>query len=400
MKDFYALDLKLVHLNTKTNYGTRTTQTTATYRFSGSVVLKTNGLLDVASIPSESELELKTLQAFSSYNGDITDGINDATHDSFRSWVISKVGSNSFDQGNGSDEVETVVEVSTGNGAMTITVAASIVAILSTLTAFGLIYNQTRARKSEITMPTPRNKLQQEEHISKNRKFRSPFLNVTPPDGRRKYFSKLDDESVNSKNYGQPLNPEQSMVDSSFDESYAESLQAPSMSASKLGGQSMDLESLAGMSALDNVRLNSVLQIDEDGQDAKSIASNDTGSFRKIWYGRKHKITKERSIKKLSPPSKDSPAKFSPLITSELKGTPDSKESKDHTNLLDDQSNKGEYYGESEDSVLFYNILSRRSTVSDSSEDINFNELYNGDGVASSSGTSSVQLSEYDVVSR
>ena len=111
----------------------------------------------------------------------------------------------------------------------------------------------------------------------------------------------------------------------SFDESsYAESLQAPSMAESRIRGQSIDLESLAGMSALDNVRLSSVFQFD---QDDKSIVSTDTGMFSKIWNGNKRKIVKESSIRKISPSAKDTP------IKSPIKNSPPSTRSKGRTPL-------------------------------------------------------------------
>lgn len=422
LKGFYALDLRLKYLETAEDYAFKTI--TSTYWFSGSVILETlgNGLIDATVIPSEQKLQQQTLQAFSNYQGDVSTNISEATDASFKSWVISKVNENEIDASK-SGSVTTVT--SGNNSTMTITMTASIVAIISTLTAFGLIYYQTsqaRMKNDELVeIPTPDKQPGSQEMVMTARKIRSPFLTVTPGDGTRKYFSKLDDESVTSsrQQIGKDLNPNQSLVDSSFEESsYAGSLQAPSIAGSKLGGQSVDQESLAGMSALDNVRLNKVLQLDDDDVDSdKSVATNDTGVFRRIWYGNKQKFKKEGSIKKLSPSSKDTPTKSSPKKASPTKSVKSSpktakskspsfdeneplKEDVDDASLLGDQSNKGEYYGLNEDCNLFYNMLGDRSdVVSESSDDINFNDMYNGDGVASSS-CNSVQYSDTDTMSR
>ncbi len=420
LKGFYALDLRLKYLDTAEDYAFKTS--TENFWFSGSVILETlgNGVIDATVIPSEQTLQQQTLQAFSNYQGDVSTNISKATDASFKSWVISKVNENEIDLSK-SGSVTTVT--SGNNSTMTITMTASIVAIISTLTAFGLIYYQTRMKNEElVVVPTPEKQPGSQEMVTTGRKIRSPFLTVTPGDGTRKYFSKLDDESVTSsrQQIGKNLNPNQSLVDSSFEESsYAGSLQAPSIAGSKLGGQSVDQESLAGMSALDNVRLNKVLQLDDDDVDSeKSVATNDTGIFRRIWYGNKQKFKKEGSIKKLSPSSKDTPTKSSPKKASPAKSIKSSprtakskspsfdeeneplKEDVDEASLLGDQSNKGEYYSLNEDSNLFYNMLGDRSdVVSESSDDINFNDMYNGDGVASSS-CNSVQYSETDTMSR
>jgi hypothetical protein len=394
---FDALLLQLEYLEADTVIGSSVTQTTVKYWFSGSVILKTkaNGRIDARDIPSEGDLQSETLQAFSSLDATIKDLIAGATHSSYKSWVISKVDDIDIDTAAN----DNVTNVNAATGTMTITIAASVVALFSTLTAFGLIFKQSKAnRSSEVQhLDTPTKKAGgPEEAISKARKFRSPFMSSSPPESGRKYFSKLDDESVQSKKIGKDIDPSQSMVDSSFDElSYASSLLAPSMSGSKLGGRSVDVESLAGMSALDNVRLNAVLQIEEDSVQDESITSNDTGSFRRIWYGSStRKLKKEGSIKKLSPPSNDSPTKsspkksspqssvpISPLVSSSLKPE---KEDFDDESLLGNQSNKGEYYGQNDDSNLFYNMLGDRSVASASSDDINFNDMYNGGSMVSS----------------
>ena len=404
-EDFYALNLRLIYLATTVDDVLQTT--TVSYWFSGSIILETkgNGLIDASAIPSESDLQRQTLQAFSNYEGS---GLSDATHGSFKSWVISKVGDSDFDS-NFSENTDIKEVTGGGIGTIPITVTASIVAIISTATAFFLIYKHNRVNKSaneELEPNTPQKQSSKDDFNVTGRKFRSPFLNVTPTDGPRKYFSKLDDESVNSKNFGSMLNPEQSLVDSSFDESsFGGSLMAPSIATSKLGEQSVEQsvdETLAGMSALDDVRLNNVLQIEDDGDSIKSIASNSTGAFRRIWYGNKQKQKRERNVKKLSPSSKDTPIKSSPSKPVKSKQSEDVRALKsdvDDASLLGDQSIKGEYYTANEDSNLFYNMLGDRSVVSETSEDFNFNEMYNGDGVASSSCTSE-QCSDLDGMSR
>lgn len=404
LDDFFALDLRLSYDQTNRQYGSRSTQITVSYIFKGSVVLESivHGLMDATEIPSESELQRKTLQAFSSVNGNIPSIVSDENPYTFRSWVVSRVKEST--SGLNSE----IKKSSGGTGPLVVTIVSSLVAIISTLTALGLIYKQTQNRGLEIANDSPQKQTGNEETISKARKFRSPFLNVTPPEGTRKYFSKLDDESVNSKAHVKAFNIEPSVMDSSFEESsYNGSLLAPSLASSKFAGQSLDVESLAGMSALDNVRLDSVLQL-EDVQDNASVTSSDTGIFRKIWYGKRKPLT-GGSIRKLTPPKKDTPTKQSPSKSSPGKAkqkTPkkdkpsdEKEEDIDDTSLLGDQSNKSEYYGQNEDSNLCYNMLGEQSVVSESSEDIDFNHLYNGDGVASSCGYSD-NNSELEIMSR
>jgi len=422
---FHSIDLELKYLGESSSKTSTKTISKALYSFTGEIVLLTNSVIDASKIPSESKLVVETLTSFSGYKGSIPESIDEATHDSFTSWTVTNVDNSGFEVNDKNDNVEEVKKLA-GNGTLSVTVASSVVAILSTLTAFGLIYKQKRTRSNEtINNETPRKKESLDDNILKSIKFRSPFMTSTPPDGTRKYFSKLDDESVNSSKFGKMINPNQSLVNSSFDESsYAASLEAPSLTGlssvnqqSKVGGQSVDLESLADMSALDKVRLGNVLQIEDGGPDEQSMTSNDTrvdrakNAFSKIWYGGRHKIVKESSVGKLTPPTKDTPTKRSPetskvKIASAEKSCDSDEEEVDDASLLGDQSNKGEYYGQNdEDSNLFYNMLGDRSVQSEESEsvDINFNEMYNADGVASSSGYSennSVASYDYDAISR
>ncbi len=447
---FDAVDLTMQYEKTSVNKVMGATRTTVTYSFSGFVILNTSswdGDIDASQIPNKEDLVEITLDAFSTLSNDISSfvesdeiNMNDAAHTSLQEWTVRQVGESPATSGSQNNNNST--EVVGTAGSLTITVAASFIAILSTVTAFGLLYRQTRARANEAQIDTPKKNSDAADEAmiikSSTRKFRSPFMNVTPPDGTRKYFSKLDDDSVysTSKKYGKMINPNQSLVDSSFDESScADSLQAPSMVGSKIAGQS-DVESLAGMSALDHVRLNSVLQIEEEeAHDDRSLMSNDSNMFSRIWYGNKRnriaKLGREsgasksgsrngNNIRKLSPPSKDTPTKKSPnknsLRKSPTKTTPtkksptksspyasisksllaeDKKTGIDDASLLGDQSTKSEYYGQNmEGETLFYNMLGggpNRSIESDededgddSSEDINFTEMYNGDGMGSS----------------
>ena len=409
VEDFFALDLRLSYDQTNRQHGSRSTQITISFTFEGAVILETivHGSMDATEIPSESDLQRETLQAFSSVNGNIPSIVSDDNNYTFRSWVVSRVKQST----DGLTYEDSTVQKGSGEtGPLVITIASSLVAIISTLTALGLIYKQTQNGGSDIGNDSPQKQTKNEETISKARKFRSPFLNVTPPEGTRKYFSKLDDESVNSKAYVKALNIEPSVVDSSFEESsYNGSLLAPSLASSKLAGQSLDVESLAGMSALDNVRLNSVLQLEEDAEDNTSITSSDTSIFRKIWYGKRKPLTAGGSMRKLTPPKKDTPSKQSPSNSSPGKvkqKTPKNEKpisekdgDIDDTSLLGDQSNKSEYYEQNEDSNLRYNMFGGKSVVSESSEDLDFIHLYKGDGVASSSGYSD-NNSELESMSR
>ncbi len=409
VKDFYVLYFELKP-EKKT---TRQAQSIVSFGFSGHIILKkaVYSHTDVVDIPSDSELKKYTLKSFSSIKEQIPSKIKDATHSTFKSWLVSTVTPTS-----GLAAEDPIVNIGDPTGTPVVAIMLSAIAIISTLTAFGLIYRQSQNRANDTMNESPTKQNSPEEIVSKARKFRSPFMNVTPPEGTRKYFSRLDDDSISSsKAYSSVLNPKQSIVDSSFEESsYNDgSLQAPSLASSKFVGQSMDVESLAGMSALDNVRLNSVLQLEEEDVDNRSISSNDTGIFRKIWYSSKRRtVSKEGSIRKLTPPKKDTPTKQSPSSISPGKSTKaiktpkydskidDEKEAVDDTSLLGDQSSKSEYYGQNENENLFYNTLGQCSMVSDSSEDIDFNKMYNGgDGIASSSGCSD-NASDLEVMSR
>ena len=402
---FYSLELEL---GSKTETVAEAF-TTSTYPFTGSCIFTTD---DPDMIPTSDELASATTRAFIEENVNYIFGSSSVS--------VQEVSANyEFDK----DESE--IQKSAA-GTVTITIVACVVAVFSTLTALGLIFAQRRKLDEEnINSPT---KAAKDENSPKGLRLRSPFPIIpTPPDGTRKYFCRLDDESVNSSK-GQIngyLNPDVSIANSSVSKDEESSLEAPSMSGlssicenSKLDLSVGDGASYADMSALDEVRLGRVLNLDDSLADDFSLATcSDSGSkreristFAKLWYGnrRMQKLEKQKSsparspsneTNKLAPPKNDSPTK-KPRSPSKLQSpsklhsptklyaeVADSdgesvaekkKEAKetDDNSLLGNQSDKGDYYGQNDESNLFYNMLGDRSVNSMESDSVDFNEMY------------------------
>lgn len=209
-----------------------------------------------------------------------------------------------------------------GGSTVTITVVACVVAVMSTLTALGLILSNRRKNNEEMETLSPSNGNGKEEIAPKTPgglRLRSPFPITSIGAGTGKYFLKLDDESLASKSQTTDggkyiLHPDISCVDSSFSRDEESSLEAPSLAGlssicdySKVGTVSLDgqskEDSLTNMSALDEVRLGKVLDLegsvlDEKSQDnttERNELRKKKSAFAKLWYGSK-KSQKEREV--------------------------------------------------------------------------------------------------------
>lgn len=327
----------------------------------------------------------------------------------------------------GNEKGEVITEVDAENparGSLTLTIAASGIAILSTLTALGLIMAQRRKMAGESENENSPTKAAEDRSPKGLGKIRSPFAMTSPVDGTRKYFNKLDDESVSlNRPKNSYLNPNISVVNSSFSRDEESSLEAPSMTGlSSICGVSkaenslvsldgmesaMDGESCADMSALDEVRLGRVLNLDEStvGENSRTTLSENgsksarKNTFAKLWYGNRKRKEKSSPLASenlgssvLAPPPKDSPTKkrHSPLRASPLASSrhsdddPETDESValsknegDENSLLGNQSDKGSYYDHNESRNLF-SMLGNRSDMSES-DDIDFNDMYGVD---------------------
>lgn len=201
-----------------------------------------------------------------------------------------------------------------GSGTVTITVVACVIAVMSTLTALGLILSNRRKNNEEMETLSPSNGNAKEESAPKapsGLRLRSPFPITSIGAGTGKYFLKLDDESLASKSQTTDggkyiLHPDISCVDSSFSRDEESSLEAPSLTGlssicdySKVGTVSVDgqskEDSLTNMSALDEVRLGKVLDLDgsvlgENSQDntaERNELRKKKSAFAKLWYGSK-----------------------------------------------------------------------------------------------------------------
>lgn len=311
-------------------------------------------------------------------------------------------------QTSGNYQVNTVnASTAIVNGAL-LTAVASAIAVISTLTALGLIVAQRRKFASEEDNPNTPTKAADENSPKALRKIRSPFTMSSPVDGTRKYFNRLDDESVSLKGQSTGyLNPEISVVNSSFSRDEESSLEAPSMaglssicelSKNEESMKSLDgMESCANMSALDEVRLGRVLNLDESTVGENSCtADSESGSkierkttFARLWYGSKKKKNQSSPGSargnRLAPPKNDSPTKKprSPVSNNDAEvedSDVDSliaKKDSDDNSLLGNQSDKGSYYNQNDESRnLFYSMLGDRSVNSLQSDSVDFNEMY------------------------
>ena len=134
--------------------------------FSGEIQLRSiiNYEIDASTIPSQADIQKEALNAFSTYNGDIPGDISDSVHNSFKSWVVKRVYDSAPQISSGDGEGNS------DSGAKVITFVALLVAIISTMMAFCLIYRQSRIKKTEKESETPKKKDGQGV-ITKNRKF-------------------------------------------------------------------------------------------------------------------------------------------------------------------------------------------------------------------------------------
>jgi len=377
-------------------------QTTVTFPFEVACVFASE---NPATIPSESALTSATVLAL--VGADARQAFDDASSDTFSSISIRRVGSSeaTFIE---SGTVKTTAPKSSTN--MVPTVIASVIAVFSTLTALGLIFAQRRKMEEEIAASPskPANEVATPKGL---RKIRSPFaLTATPADGTRKYFCRLDDESVSSRSQNNGyLNADVSIVNSSFSRDEESSLEAPSMAGlssicegSKAGDsmRSLDGESYANMSALDEVRLGRVLDLEGSLVDEHSLTTvSDSGSklerkstFAKLWSGRR----KQKANAIPSPGESDETVTLSPKIASsaqslvspspyiadaesESESETESvlqRKDADDNSLLGNQSDKGSYYDQNEETSPFFSMLGERSDNSMESESVDFNEMY------------------------
>jgi hypothetical protein len=378
-------------------------QTTVTFPFEVACVFASE---NPATIPSESALTSATVLAL--VGADARQAFDDASSDTFSSISIRRVGSSeatfieNFDV-----DAQTAPKSSTN---MVPTVIASVIAVFSTLTALGLIFAQRRKMEEEIAA-SPSKPVNEDATPKGLRKIRSPFaLTATPADGTRKYFCRLDDESVSSRSQNNGyLNADVSIVNSSFSRDEESSLEAPSMAGlssicegSKAGDsmRSLDGESYANMSALDEVRLGRVLDLEGSLVDEHSLTTvSDSGSklerkstFAKLWSGRR----KQKANAIPSPGESDETVTLSPKIASSAQSlvspspyTADAESESesetesvlqrndaDDNSLLGNQSDKGSYYDQNEETSPFFSMLGERSDNSMESESVDFNEMY------------------------
>jgi len=379
---------------------------------------------DPTLIPSGQSLMKATLRAFS--RNEAKQLLRNVSNKEFSTFQVTKIGSDEsviHENPLNVSEVDNTQSIVNGNS---ITIASCVIAVCSTMAALGLIYMQRR-KMNEVGGTESPTKSAKDETSPKSGglRLRSPFpISSTPADGTKRYFCRLDDESIASKSQtnGPYMNPNVSCVNSSFSRDEESSLEAPSMSGlssineqSKIDAASVGGESLANMSALDEVRLAKVLDLGPD-TDNFSLASTVEDSitkrerrstFSKLWYGGKKKSETTPSPASsdavaLPTSSKDSSSKksiHSPLRLFPVKmkkGDPEAesltgkeKEVVDDVSLLGDQSNKGEYYAQNDESNLFYNMLGGRSVNSYESDSVDFNDMYNGvDGSSFEDGSS------------
>lgn len=406
-----------------------------TYPFGGGCVFTSD---DPTGIPDESTLTEATMRAF--LEEGVTKLLKDSSDNSFSSLSVKKVGSTQVISNQDTDVINDNGSKKP-DGTITLTIVASIVAVVSTLTALGLIFYQRRNSEELVTTNPSYSPAAQDHQSPKGlRKIMSPFpLSSTPADGTRKYFSRLDDGSISSKSQNNGyLNPNISIVNSSFSKDEESSLEAPSMAGlssvcdlSKAGDslrsldgenvvcdlskegdslKSLDGDSYANMSALDEVRLGKVLDLEGSLTDENSLATvSDSGSklerkykFAKLWNGHKNKhkallmegATDSTKCAKLAPPANDSPTKKSrsPVKSSSATDVDtgdvvtdveqQDTESKVETNNLDDdsmlgnQNETGLFYNQNDESNPLFSMLGDRSVNSMESESVDFNDMY------------------------
>lgn len=398
----------------------------SSYKIGGSMVFDT---MDVTNIPDDISILDKMLISLASTDTKAKLGGNivDISASSYSSSTIKSA----------QNAKENETKISSQND--TITYAAVTVALLSTVAAIGLIFQQRRKMNGEESVDEDIEPVSPSKVNPLALRHLSPFSlspNNTP--GAKKYFCKLDDDDQNDniKKNGLP-----SYVSSNPIYQDDSSLEAPSMASMMTGlnsttersrmGESTDGESLTNMSAMDEVRLNSVLQLEDGSLLADTSLNNANGqsrarkkAFSRLWRGSPlKKINSKKSIqssksKSPIPKKKASPMNIkrkqititntdeevaptlSPLtayntvpITSELypgeekfmncEESVGSNSNADRS-LLGDQSIKDEYYGQ-EDSNLYYNMLGERSEEdSFETDSLDINEMF-GLGSTSSS---------------
>jgi len=165
--------------------------------------------------------------------------------------------------------------------------------------------------------------------------------------------------------------------------------------------QSLDGESYANMSALDEVRLGRVLDLEGSFVDEHSLATaSDSGSklerkstFAKLWYGRKKKKTitspEKSSEKSMLAPASPKSASSKPSLgnpspaasdaesesESETQSVLERKDADDNS-LLGNQSDKGSFYDQNDETSPFFSMLGERSVNSMESDSVDFNDMY------------------------
>lgn len=383
-----------------------------TYPFSGGCVFTSD---DPTGIPDENTLTDATMRAF--LGEGVTQLLKSASDDSFSSLSVKKVGSTQVVSNKDTDI--TNERASKPTGTITLTIVASVVAVVSTLTALGLIFAQRRNSEQELTT-NPSSNTKDHQSPKGIRKIMSPFpLASTPADGTRRYFSRLDDGSISSKSQTNGyLNPNISIVNSSFSKDEESSLEAPSMAGlssicdfSKAGGESLkslDGESYANMSALDEVRLGKVLDLEGSLTDENShtTAGNNESklernyTFAKLWKGHSNKqkasllessssSTEVNECTKLAPPANDSPTKKArspvkeapsetepePVPEPESASVPE-ESNMDEDSLVGNESDKESFCKLNDESNPLLSMLGDRSVNSMESESVDFNDMY------------------------
>ena len=392
------------------------------YKIGGSMVFDT---VDVTNIPDDESILEKMLIALTSADETKLGGnIVDISASSYSDVKIEQ---------NLNDSFSSSITSETNNN--NITYAAICVAFASTVAAIGLIFQQRRKMNGEESDEDDIEAVSPSKVNPLALRHLSPFsLSPSNTPGTRKYFCKLNDDDQNDDSNKNCL-PSYVTNNPLYDDS---SLEAPSMASMMTGlnsttersrmGESTDGESLTNMSAMDEVRLNAVLQIEDGSVLADNSLSNVGGqsrarkkAFSRLWRGSplkskgSSKCIQGSKLKSPPPPKKASPMSSKRKLTTTdsivtpsdspktiYKTVPITSElypgeekfmngeesvgsnSNADLSLLGDQSNKDEYYGQ-EDSNLYYNMLGERSEEdSFETDSLDINEMF-GLGSTSSS---------------
>lgn len=403
-----------------------------TIPFSGAIGFKSN---NPNNLPTSDELISPTLRAF--LQSETKTQLGQVSPQFLETVSIQKKGSSQKIVNNNDTTVTIGKE---GSNTMILTISAAIVAVASTMAALGLIFAQKKKLENEELLGNDGAASPSKSENDGIRRMRSPFgLTSTPVDGMRKYFHRLDDESISSKSHSKGyLDPSVSFVNSSFSRDEEESsLEAPSMSGlssiydkSTLGGESLismdpDGVSCADMSALDEVRLGNVLDLEGSLADEGSLATRSEGGtkksmgFAKVWYGRKMKKTggeystvntnadvdvesqstsgvvagyENAEIVQEIPSPAPSPMSTPTFPIQQAQDTvsqacPTDEEQSitesevernyaDESSLLGNQSERGSFYTNKDETTPVFSMLGDRSVNSMESDSVDFNDMY------------------------